>query len=51
MNKTCSVCGCVKNIREFFKRTKSKDGLSPSCKGLQETAGGYKWQYKEEIYG
>lgn len=33
MVKTCSKCGCVKEISEFHKCSRNKSGLSGRCKG------------------
>lgn len=30
--KTCTCCGETKNISEFYKMSRSKDGYMPQCK-------------------
>ena len=32
ISKRCTKCGIVKPLSDFFKRSASKDGLSPTCK-------------------
>ncbi len=31
--KSCSKCGVKKSLDEFYKRSSSRDGLHPWCKG------------------
>lgn len=36
MKKICKICGIEKNISEFYKYSKSKDGFSRMCKTCQK---------------